>query len=173
MRVVVAITLTLFLFVGTHYYTKFADSVRRKPKQVATVFDDGSWTLQIEATFDCVPDPDYDRPESLMVQLKGSDIFRSTNKISAGEKITVESIAGVEVGDNDFYLDANLALLEDFEFADSSRPGAIRAKLMRGKQTVADQVYWVPPGETSFSETIVFEVETGGQNENDHSDHDH
>ena len=173
MRVVAALSLSLILLVGTHYYTRFADSVRRSPTEVATVFDDGDWALQIETTFNCVADPDFDRRHSLLVQLKGVDIFSTSQSIKAGEKTLIESIEGVEVGDNDFFIDVNLAKLDDLEFAESSRPGAIKVTLIRGARTVSENTFWVPPGETFFDNTIVFAVDNNSEPDGEHNDHDH
>lgn len=172
MRIVAAIVMSVFLLFGAHFYTKFADSVRRTPKQIEVEFDDAAWSIQIERTFACVPDPDYGVVESLVVQLKGVDIFRSEKLIPASENVRIESVDGIEVGDNEIFLQANLAKLDDQDF-DAERTNAIRVKLLRGKRLVADQTHWLSPGETSISPSIFFEVVGTPGDANDQNNHNH
>ena len=171
MRVVFAVLLSLVLLFGAHFYTRFADSVRRQPKEIEVQFDDAAWNVQIERTFDCVPDPDYGNVESLVIQLKGVDVFRSKELIPASQLVSIGSVEGIEVGDNEIFLQANLAKLDDLDF-DSERSNAMRVKLLRGKELVADETHWVSPGATSISQSIFFDVAQTYGDEN-HDDHDH
>lgn len=172
MRLLAAILITLFLMVGTYYYTTFADSVRRAPVEVQAKFDDAKWQVEIFRTFPCVPDPDFDTP-SLIVQMKAKDILRESAAIPLSTPVTVELGAGVEEGENELYVEANVATIEDFEFSATETPHVLRVVLKRGSSVIADRSFWLSEGETGFKESVLFaaprsEAEAANQSHDDH-----
>lgn len=157
MRVVGAILLTFVLLAGTYFYTSFADSVRREPVQLEQKLDTGKWRVEIFRTFDCIPDPDA-LTDSLLVQLQGKSIFVRKDPVLKSEPIAIHEIAKIEQGSNELYVSANLATLDDFEFAADENSEAMKVVVYRGNTKLTEQSFWLSRGESSIKETIVFEA---------------
>ncbi len=166
MRVIGAILLTVFLLVGTKYYTSFADSVRREPVQLEQKLDTGKWRVEIFRTFDCVPDPDAMTP-SLLVQLKGKSILERQDLVMVSESVVIDEIPDIEQGSNELYVSANLATLDDFEFSAADNSKAMKVVIFRGETRIAEQSFWLPVGESSIKETFRFDAPLSGSNSDD------
>ncbi len=171
MRLVAAALISIFLLAGTYFYTQFADSVRRAPAEINVELDDASWRVEIQRTFKCLPDPDYETL-ALVVQLKGQEVFRREDEIAADETIAFDLPGDVERGRNEIFIEANLATLDDFDFASQDNRHAMRVVVRRGYQVVADKSFWLGEGETTFRESVSFESPAAAADPDEHDDHD-
>ncbi len=167
MRLLLATMLTIVLLGGTYLYTSFADSVQREPVELEVAMDAGIWRVEVVRSFDCVPDPDLGAP-SLTVQYKGNEVFRSDKPVPAQKKVVIENLASVEQGDNELFVQAHLASLEDFDF-ESNFARAMKVMVFRDVQLVAEQTEWSRDGEYSISASVLF----GARSESTHDDHQH
>lgn len=175
MRVLAAILITLFLMVGTYYYTAFADSVRRAPVEVQTQFDDADWQVEIFRTFACIPDKEYDS-SALVVQMKAEDLLRKEEAVPVNASVILDLNEGIEQGSNELYVEANVASIDDFEFSAAETPHVLRVLLKRGSTIVTDQSFWLGEGQTGFKESVLFEAPSSGRGDgtaSQHEDHPH
>ena len=169
MRLMFAIAMTLFLLGGTYFYTGFADSVRRPPVDLQVKMDESVWRVVIERTFECNPDPDLDVP-SLTVQFKGQTLFSRVDSIPVAEVVEFAPIPNVEQGDNDLFIEANLASTSDFEFDSSELSHALRVVVYRGSEIVKDQTHWLKRGDFSIFASVAFAAPLVEEN---HDNHEH
>lgn len=167
MRVIGSILLSVLLLGATWGYTHFADSVRREPVTIQAELDDADWRIKITRTFDFVPDPDAEIP-SLHVQLKGQDVFKSSEKIPRDAELEIGELPEVEQGDNELFVAANLTTLDDFDF-DLDQNKALRVEIYRGGKRIKDQTIWSEPGVTAIEETVLFKAPRATAA----TDHDH
>ena len=156
MRVVVAILLSLFFIGGTWAYTRFADSVRPEPIVIQAKMDDAVWRIVVTRTFDCVPDSE-NKIEALAVRFKGEEVFSSNESIEISKEIEIKELPAVEQGQNEIYVVANLATLDDYDF-DTEQTRALRVQLFRGYELLKEQTLWSELGATSIEESVLFEA---------------
>lgn len=163
--------MSLLLIAGTWFYTSFADSIRRQPAEIVPQIDDSRWTMKIERTFDCVPDP-VSATTALSVKLKGETVFESTEAIPKSKELSINKLPDIERGRNDLFIQANVATLDDFEFSAEESPAALRVLLIRGTTTMLDRTFWLESGQTSIEELVDFQAPAGVAKDRD-DQHDH
>ncbi len=108
MRPVLALLVSVLLFSGVFAYTQFAESVRRPPLQIKPKFASGTYSIQIDRTFDCVGDEDWGDVASLVVKFRGAEVLRRTDTIPANELILIDPLEHVEQLENEVYVFANV-----------------------------------------------------------------
>ena len=172
MRIFLATFLTIFILFGTYGYTKFTDSIRHQTVEVLPEYDDSQWSLSIDRTCECVPDPDLGT-DALVVQFKGNDVVRSSKNIPPEQAVLIENLEGVEQGDNEILIEATLATLETANTS-SRGPQAIRIRLRRGRKNFSEETIWIEAEETELIESVHFYVpRQGSQDEVEAHDHEH
>jgi hypothetical protein len=178
MRPVLALLLSIFLFGGVYAYTEFAESVRRPPLQVTPKLAAGSYSVQIDRSFDCVGDEDWGDVASLVVKFRGHEILRRTDTVPAGELILIDPLENVEQLENEIYVFANVSSIKtdddwDAEPADNDEskpsgqriatPGelrsvhqALRITARMGDRPLAVKTVWLEPGAMTIQATLSF-----------------
>lgn len=167
MRIIYSILLTFFLVGSTYLYSNFADSVRREPVEIKVGMDSGQWKIKIDRTFDCVPDPDVGT-DAMVVQLKGIDIFRKDKTIKFGDELAISPIAGIEQGFNEFFIEASLSSINDFDLDASEKAHAMRVRIYRGNQLITDQTFWSQPSDFTLVATVSFEAPVSNSKPDQH-----
>lgn len=150
LRPILAILITAGLLFGTYSYLSFANSVRREPVELQVDYSSGDFSVKIERTFDCAGDPIFGT-ESLKVLFKGEKVFAKLESLPAGESVVVEDIRGVEVGENELFVSANMA-------SATSGLGAIKVVVFRNDIPVAEKLITSEPGLTAVGGPIVFTI---------------
>lgn len=104
----------------------------------------GQFRLEVTLTFDAGPDAfalDAATAPSLLIQLRGLDVLRRTETLSAGEPIVVDQVRGLVAGRNEFFVQASPA--------DSATlvARALRVRLLRDGSPAGEQTLWAEPGD--------------------------
>ncbi len=104
----------------------------------------GRLDVEITLTFDAGPDAfalqGTDAP-SLIVEHLGNAILSRTDEITAGKPITISDIANIEQGGNSFVVRCTP------QDKDPEVAHAIRVRVLRDGQPIADESIWSAPGE--------------------------
>ncbi len=120
----------------------------------------GVLTLEVTPTFDMEPDPfalqtdTQSAAPALLLRVNGKEVLRRTERVERGMPIRVEPVPALIQGHNEIYLEANPPL----EQADRSM--AVRVRVFRDGQPVADQSVWSDAGSriaTAFPVEIAHE----------------
>jgi hypothetical protein len=112
----------------------------------------GTFTVEVTLTFDAGPDEfalDSTLASSLLVQLRGQDLLRSSEPIAAGQQIKLDAVVGVVTGNNEFYVQATP------KDGTAQIARAIRVRILRNGTALADQTLWAEPGELVQGAIIV------------------
>ena len=151
MRPIYASLITILLIGGVYGYIRFSQSVRRPPIEIAIDYAQGHYWLEIERTFECVPDPIFS-PQSLRILFKGETVFETTESLSPDTPLTIEDVQGVEQGENELYLSANRA-------EGSSGLGVIKVTVFQNDIPIEMKMLTSEPGLSTVSGPLVFNVE--------------
>lgn len=76
----------------------------------------------------------------VVVRLNGSDLLSALEAPPAGELISIEKVDGVNIGENEFLVEADPPLSE------ANRAHAVRVRVLRDGQPIAEQTTWSEPG---------------------------
>jgi hypothetical protein len=156
MRPFIAIAIWIALVGGLGLYM----STRPVPEELPAYERsqaEGAFSLEITTSFTAAPDPFALRTEeapeatSLIIQLNGKEVFRSTGRLDAGRTIEMKPLRGLVIGENEFYIEANPTLEQ------AMHAHALRIRLLRGAETLAERTFWSGEGvrlATVFSVTI-------------------
>lgn len=151
MRILLSVLITFCLLYGTHLYTQFADRVRASAVTWQPTYSAGKYSIEIDRTFDCVPDELFDEP-ALSIRFRGKEIYRSKGQVSADEVVRVEDVQNVELRDNDFNVTA---------YVDSALEGlaAMRVRVFRDNAKIQDMTISETAELGSISGSVSFFVE--------------
>ena len=142
MRPLFALFIPLMVFGSVRAYTLFERSL---PAPVVIAISpqqaEGQFTLDLTLTFDAAPDEFDLEPSSAVVQLQGRDIFRSKEPHQAATPIRLKNVEGVVEGINTFFVKVAPAK------SDFTSQRAIRLRVLRDGEPVADHTLWSTPGE--------------------------
>jgi hypothetical protein len=106
----------------------------------------GDFALEITTTFDLDTDPFALRTDSrtaapaLMVRINGREVLSRSEKIERGMTIRLTPVRDFVQGHNELYIEANPPLDHTAESL------AVRIRVFRGNQPVADQTIWSEAG---------------------------
>lgn len=153
MRPILAILLSSFLIGGVYSYLSFSNSVRRPPLTIEVIAAEGNYTLEIERTFRCFPDPILEEP-SLTVLFGSNEIYKREDEVPIEERITIGPIEGIEAGENEFLISATMDTLSN----DSSF-GVLKVTVFRDETPLVSKMFASESGLTSISGPIVFNTE--------------
>jgi len=160
-RPIYAILISIGLIAGVYYYIQFSDSVRREPPELQIDYAQGEYTIEIVQSFDCTGDPIFES-ESLKVMFKGETIFANSDPIPKDEATLITNVQGVEAGENEIFVSANME-------APTDGLGAMKVTVKRNDTPVAEKLLTSEPGLSAVSGAVVFTIEDS----EDHDEHDH
>ena len=157
MRPLWALVITILMIGGVFSYIRFADSVRRPPMVINVDYAKGEYLIEIECTFACEAEPIFGA-EPLKVLFKGSHVFASDVPIPAGESIVVGPLEGVETGENEIHVSANMP--------ESNRGlGVVKVTVKRNDISIAEKLISSEPGLTTVGGPVVFTVREQAEKE--------
>jgi hypothetical protein len=151
MRPLLAFAVVIVILGGLQLYMTFRPQARREAAR-AEVQAAGQFAVEITLTFDAGPDEfalDVSDAPSLFVQLRGHDLLRRSDPIEAGSQINVESVDGIVVGANEFFVQAT----PQDTTANVAR--AVRVRILRDGQPLADDTLWAEPGDVVQGAVVV------------------
>ena len=119
---------------------------RRQAEDILTVVAEGAFQVRVTLTFDAVGDAFA--PESLVIQHEGQELYRSEERIPAGQEVVLEDVEGIKLGENRFYLAA-------VGSEQPTQPRAVRFQVLRDGQVIGQQIFWGEPGEPVEGELVV------------------
>lgn len=115
-------------------------------QQVARAAE-GKFSLDVTLSFSPASDDPFalvtknaEKKPTLVVQLNGHQILATRDAVPAGELISVHDISGVGIGDNEILVEADPPL------DDANRAHAVRVRVLRDGQPIAEQTSWSEPG---------------------------
>ena len=144
MRPILAILVAVTILGGLSLYMSVRRSAWAGRSTPVIEIAPGRFDVEVTLTFEAGPDPfalsATDAP-SLSVLLAGTELLRETDTIESGKRQTIQDVQGLEVGTNEFLVQANPADTS----GDLSR--ALRVRILRDLIPVADQTIWSEPGQ--------------------------
>jgi hypothetical protein len=150
MRPILALLITLSLLGGVFGYVRFAESVRRTAVEVDIDYAEGLYSIEIQSTFDCQSDPILET-EALKVLFKGQSVLKRSQPVSADETIEIKPLEGVESGENEIFVSANMK-------APAPGLGAMKVTVKRNDIPVVEKLLTSVPGLPTVSGPVVFEI---------------
>jgi len=106
MRSIYTLLIAILLIGGTYAYIQFAESVRRPPSEITFKQAAGITSVEIRRSFDCFANPDFD-VDAVKIEFNGQAILSFTEDLPASEELIIESLAGVEEGENEIIVYGN------------------------------------------------------------------
>lgn len=150
MRPILALLIPIVVFGCIRAYTVFERSL--PTPQVVTIAPEqaaGTFAVDLTLTFDAAPDDFALEPLSVLVQLQGEELFRSTEDYQAGASILLEDVGGIVEGANSFFV--KVAPAE----SNFTAQRAVRVRVLRDGQPIAEQTLWSRPGEAVEGEVQI------------------
>lgn len=147
MRPLIVVILAVLVLSGTKWLIDFnaAASAGRQHGELQLIQAPGETYIEVTMTFDVGPDEfalDLVDAPSLLVNMNGREVLLRTDSISAFESpIVVGPIEGVIVGINEFFVQASPSSLDEL------KPRAIRVRIIRDGNTMADKSIWPALGD--------------------------
>lgn len=168
MRFIMVALIWLILIGGLSLYIQQRDNriIPKAQVQIAVELDSATFALEVTPTFGAEADPfallgEGLSPATLVVRLGGQEIYRSEQPLHRGERLRIEPLKGLVVGNNELFFDASPA------FEESHLTHALRVRLLRGGVTQLDRTLWSEAG-AKVSGTIDFTLEETAETNHDH-----
>ena len=141
MRPLIALVVAVIILGSVEAYVQFHKSLP-KPQAVQSRFQlaEGKFSVDLTPTFEARPDEFDLDPASVLVELHGKELFRSRDVVKQGEPIVIDEVPGVAEGSNSFYIKVAPGN------QGSSAMRAVRVRVLRDGQSVAEQTLWSEPG---------------------------
>ncbi len=147
-RVILAATLSLVILGGMNLFMRHreraadTDVVAREATQAV-----GKFSLDVTLSFSpAASDPfavatdEAEKKPALLVQLNGREVLRVADAVPAGDLIAREDVSGIVEGENEVLVEADPPL------EDANRAHAVRVRVLRDGQPIAEQTSWSEPG---------------------------
>lgn len=145
MRPVLAIMIWIVLIGGLSMYIHARERINPgRSYEVSAAAD--NLALEVTTTFDVEPDPFALRTDAetdaaaLLVRINGKEVLRRSDRMERGVPLRLEPVQGLIQGRNEIYLEANPPL------DNSGHSLAVRLRVLRGDQPVADRSFWSDTG---------------------------
>jgi len=106
----------------------------------------GGFSLEITPSFTVEPDPfalrtsSGEQPAALIVKVNGREVLRREDRVEGGAPLVAQNITEMIEGENELYVEANPPLDQ------ANNAHAIRAKVVRDGEQIADRTLWSEPG---------------------------
>lgn len=157
MRPILAIIIWLVLIGGLSAYMHGREEIHRATSyEVRKLTED--FALEVTTTFDVEPDPFALRTDTqasapaLLVRVNGQEALRRSDRVDRGIPQRLEPVPGLIQGRNEIYLEANPPLDQ------AGHSLAVRVRVFRGDQPVADQSLWSDQG-SSIAATFPVDIQ--------------
>jgi hypothetical protein len=139
MRLVLAALVWVLFVGGTWLYTQQRES-SAAPQEFTRVEAAGIYALELTATFPVEADAFTLNKTALTLSLNGKMVLKRTENLGAGERVKVDKVDGIKIGENEFFLEANPPdeILQ--------RSNAVRLRVLRDGVPIADETRWSEPG---------------------------
>ena len=145
MRPVLAILIWVVLVGGLTTYMHVRQ--RSNPAGTFEVHEaSGAFAVEVTHTFDAEPDPfalqidTQTGAPALLLRVNGAEVLRRTERVERGIPVRVEPVSALIQGHNEIYIEANPPLDQ------AERSMAVRIRILRDGQPVADQSFWSESG---------------------------
>lgn len=156
MRLLLTAILGLLILGGTWAYIRLDNSIKREASQVLYAKAEGKTTVQIDRTFECFGDPDFDEP-AISVMFGGNNVFASESESIPPDQPIEFELAEVEQEGNTLTVFANAESPDSF--GDDGPP--LRAMLVRvfyDDELLAEEMFHADGSSISLGGDISFEV---------------
>jgi hypothetical protein len=166
-RILAAIAVWLVLVGGTGLYLRQHEARAASGEAAPEAPLAAGYRVELTPTFAAAPDPfalQLDAAATapaLVVRLNGTEILRRADNVVAGEVIVLEEIPPVAEGANELFVDA--APTGDAAL----QSHALRVRVMRGAETIADETVWSVPG-AALSGGVTFTAHVATEAAHDH-----
>ncbi len=158
MRPILAAVISFAILGGLWVYTQVRPlTVAPLPAAIPEATAAARYAMDVTMTFSAEPDPfaltvDADqRPAALLVRFNGQELLRVTERLSAGDPITVDPLPGAVVGRNELFLEAAPPIKQ------GNRAHAVRIRILRDGVPFAEETFWSEPG-TRLSASFPFTI---------------
>lgn len=146
MRPLFVLILSIGLLFGMNWFLGLNPATDGDSYRASTVIEaPGEFAVDLTVSFDAGPDEfaldvTEDAP-SLVLKMNGKEIVKRSGNVSASESpIRVEAIEGINMGANEFYIQASPTDL-------ASAGNCVRVRVLRDNAVVADETIWAASGE--------------------------
>ena len=145
MRPALAILIWLVLIGGLAAYMHARETIH-PGSSYEVVQASGAFALEVTTTFDVEPDPFALRTDSgstapaLLVRINGQEVLRQVERVERGIPFRLEPVPALIQGHNEIYLEANPSLDQ------AAQSLAVRVRVFRGNQPLADHSIWSEAG---------------------------
>ena len=104
----------------------------------------------VERSFDCAGDPIFGS-DALKILFKGEKMLSKSGKLPADEEVTLKELDGVEIGENEIFVSANMA--------EPVALGVIKVTITRDDVVVAQELLTSEEGLLSVRGPVSFHVD--------------
>jgi hypothetical protein len=160
MRPLLAVALVLLILGSVWGYLAFVSNVPLTTYDTASREAEGVFTVEVTLTFDAALDAFTVDPKAspLEVRLRGRNLIEGRDPFRGGVPIVISPVEGIveghgnQAGRNDFTIYAVPKPPEQDDFAVDAAAApqlahAVRVRILRDGQPVADQTIWSDPGQ--------------------------
>ena len=156
MRLLLTAILGLLILGGTGAYIRLDNSIKREASEVLYARAEGKTTVQIDRTFECFGDPDFDEP-AISVMFGGQEVFVNESESIPPEQLIEFELAEVEQESNTLTVFANAESPDSF----GDEGPSLRAMLVRvfyDSDLIAERMFHADDSSPSLGGDISFET---------------
>ena len=167
MRPLVAILIAVFVIGGVHTFLKATGNYDVKSTtavDVGQLAARGTFAVDITLTFDAEADSFFaDEPTSLLVRLGQTELLARADFVPAGTPLLIDPVPNIVQGRNEFYI--QVIPRSEAE----ARSHAVRVRVLRDGQTIADETLWAEPGDPVTGRIVIdVPARAGGEDSHGH-----
>lgn len=147
MRPLSVLLLSIALLLGMNWFLGLnpAGDHAHAHRELQVIEAPGDFAVDLTVSFDAGPDEFAldlsDDSPSLILQLNGKEIMSRSGSVSASESpFRIDSVEGISIGANDFFIQASPKNL-------ASAGNCVRVRVLRDNAAVADKTIWSVQGE--------------------------
>ncbi len=144
MRPILALLVATTILGGLRLYMELRPTRTATFAQEPETLAAGRFALEITLSFAAGPDPfalDLDQAPSLLVLFRGAELLRVSEPVDAGIPVRREDLPQIAAGANEFFVRATP------QDPDPRTARAVRLRLLRDEQPIAEQSLWSLSGE--------------------------
>ncbi len=151
MRVLAVCIIALLIFGTLAAYQRFVETLPKPNlQQYARPTAEGKFFLEVTLTFPAEVDAfATDQEAAVLVRMAGHDVIRSEAPVAAGETLQANDVQGIVAGRNAFFVRAVPAE------SSSQVPNAVRVKILRDGELIAENSLWSESGSIVAGEVII------------------
>jgi hypothetical protein len=151
MRLAIVGVLALLIFGTLAAYARFLATLpSREVLHYQAPSAEGKFAVEVTLSFAAEKDAfSLDDDPAVVVRMAGSDLLKREGRVESTEPLRAEDVPGIVAGRNAFYVRAVPA--EPF----ISQPCAVRLKIERDGQTIAENTLWSSSGGIVAGELVI------------------